>query len=77
MSITLELAPEVEQALHARAEAQGVSIAALVEELVSREVARKKAQNLDELFAPVRGLFREGELSFEREPASDRDAKLL
>lgn len=76
MSITLDLTPEVEEALAAKAEARGVSVVTFVEELVSREVARRKAANLDELFAPIRGLFREDELSFDREPAADRDVKL-
>lgn len=77
MTITLNLQPEIEQGLLARAAARGVSLAEYIQGIVAQEVgadASAKAQglfsesrasqaaNLMELFEPIRGLLTDEEV---------------
>jgi hypothetical protein len=85
MSITLELQPEIEKGLRAQAQAKGVSLTDYVQEIVTREVHVSEtpgvggpadAKNLVELFAPLRGLFEDGELDFSRNSSTARPVDL-
>ena len=71
MTITLNLQPDIERGLLAKAHAQGVSPADLVEVIVAREVRDQpaparvpasEAKNLYDLLAPVRGLLTDTEI---------------
>lgn len=69
MIITLDLAPDIEQSLLVQAQAKGVSITDYVEQIVEREARQanvaqpaQQANNLLELFAPVRGLLTDEEV---------------
>ena len=83
MTITLDLQPEIEKGLLARAQAKGVSLIDYLQEIVTREanVPRAsevgptgEAQTLYELFAPVRGLLTDEEIDtlFARNPSHGR-----
>ena len=79
MTITLEIQPEIERGLLARAAARGISMAAFVEEIVAREahvgsVAEAEPKNLVELFAnsPFKGL----NMEFERDRDYGREIAL-
>ena len=85
MTITLDLAPEIERGLLAQAQAEGVSITDYVEQLVEREARlgtpikpAPPAKNLYELLTPVRGLLTDEEIdqSFRRDPAPGRAVDL-
>ena len=62
MSIILELQPEIEQGLLARAQTRGVSLAAFAQEILAREAKpmetprRRTGQELIDVCARVRGL---------------------
>lgn len=82
MTITIDLQPEIEQGLLARAQAQGVSLTDFAQEVLAREAATgpamprpsSNAKNLYDLFAPVRGLLTDEEVDpyFTRTPSSSR-----
>lgn len=82
MKITIDLQPEVERGLLARARAKGVSLTDFAQAVLTREVeavppvrgAAAEARNLYELFAPVRGLLTDDEIDryFSRTPSSSR-----
>jgi hypothetical protein len=78
MTITLDIAPEVEAALARRAAALGrpveVYAASLLEEAAQLPAAHRApmAKDMVELFAPLRGL----NLTFERDRDTGRDIDL-
>ena len=78
MSLTLELEPEVESALSTLAAASGTSVSEYIADIVIRQSAIAKPPNDDlpesfvELCAPIRALFKDGELDFSRRPAESR-----
>jgi hypothetical protein len=83
MTITLDIKPEVQAEIARQAAAQGRAIeavaAALLEgavRLPSAAVSKVPAKDLVELFAPVRGLFDDGELDFSRNPSVSRPVDL-
>jgi hypothetical protein len=75
MTITVDIRPEVQAELARQATAHGRAIeayvASLLEDAVHLPAASSKApaKDLVELFAPVRGLFADGELDFSRNPS--------
>ena len=84
MTITLDLAPEVEQGLLAQAQAKGVSITDYVEQIVEREARqasranpapdKRTGQDLIDACAKVRGLLTDEEIDrlFSRTPSTSR-----
>ena len=87
MVITIDLQPEIERGLLAQAQAKGVSLTEYVQEIIAREAgtdaapdhaSRGEAQNLFELFAPVRGLLTDEEIDtlFARNPSTSRPVDL-
>ena len=86
MTITVEVRPEVEAVLARQAAACGRGLeahaACLLEEAARlpsasvRSGAPAEANDLVELFAPVRGLFADGELDFSRNPSAARPIDL-
>ena len=78
MTITVEIAPEVEAALARQAAALGRAVeayaASLLEEAVQPQAAHPAptAKDMVELFAPLRGL----NLTFERDRDTGRDIDL-
>jgi hypothetical protein len=86
MTITVDVRPEVEAELSRQAAAYGraleVHAASLLEEAAHVPAASVKpgapaeANDLVELFAPVRGLFADGELDFSRNPCVGRPIDL-
>lgn len=52
MTVVLELEPEIEEALQAKAKANGFEVNVYVEKLILKDVDRKKT--VDEILAPVR-----------------------
>jgi hypothetical protein len=86
MTITVEVRPEVEAVLARQAAACGRALeahaASLLEEAAHLPAASvtsgapAKANDLVELFAPVRGLFADGELDFSRNPSTGRPIDL-
>ena len=70
MRITIDLQPEIERGLSARAQARGVSLADLAGEILAREArcsaapveSGPVAENLYDLLAPVRGLLTDEEV---------------
>ena len=86
MTITVDVRPEVEAVLARQAAACGRALeahaASLLEEAAHvsaasvKSVAPAEANDLVELFAPVRGLFADGELDFSRNPSTGRPIDL-
>ena len=86
MTITVEVRPEVEAVLARQAAACGRALeahaASLLEEAAHFSAASVQsgapaaANDLVELFAPVRGLFADGELDFSRNPSTGRPIDL-
>ena len=82
MTITVDITPEVQAALARQAAAHGRAVeayaASLLEEAVHRPTAHPAppAKDMVELFAPVRGLFADGELDFSRNPSISRPIDL-
>lgn len=86
MTITIDIRPEVEAELARQAAAHGRALeayaACLLEEAAhvpaasARPGAPAEANNLVDLFAPVRGLFADGELDFSRNPSTGRPLDL-
>ena len=85
MSIVLELTPEVEEELQAQADARGVTLADYAREILAQRAAHcdsapagRHANNLYELFAPVRGLLTDEEVeqSFARNRLPSRPIDL-
>lgn len=80
MTLTLDLQPEIERGLLARAQAKGVSLAAFAQEVLTREAlpleakAPRTGQDLIEAGASVRGLFTDEEIDrlFNRTPSVSR-----
>jgi len=85
MTLTIDLQPDIEQGLIARAQAKGVSLSDYAREILSRAVATPiapsvskaeapQAQNLYDLLAPVRGLLTDEEINlyFARTSSSNR-----
>jgi hypothetical protein len=82
MTITVDIKPEVQAELARRAAARGSKLeayaASLLEQVVDVPVAPAipPAADMVELFAPVRGLFVDGELDFSRNPSTGRPIDL-
>jgi hypothetical protein len=80
MTITVDIKPEVQAELARQAASNGKPVedyaASLIERAVLPIAEAAPRQNLDELFAPVRGLFAEGELDFSRKPSTGRPIDL-
>jgi hypothetical protein len=86
MTITVDIRPEVEAALARQAAACGRALeahaASLLEEAAHVPSASvgagtpAEATDLVELFAPVRGLFADGEIDFSRNPSTGRPVEL-
>ena len=86
MTITVDVRPEVEAVLARQAAACGRALeahaASLLEEAArvapasAEPDAPAEANDLVELFAPVRGLFADGELDFSRNPSTGRPIEL-
>ena len=80
MILTIDLQPEIERILVAKAQARGVSPADLVEEIVEREVKatpladRRTGQSLIDACAKVRGILSDEEVDtlFARSPSRSR-----
>jgi len=82
MTITIDIQPEIELSLLSRAEAQGISIAEYVRDIVARDALaavpeethapETPAKDMVELFAPLRGL----NIDFERDRDPGRDILL-
>lgn len=83
MTITLDLAPEVESRLLAQAQAKGVSLIDYVEQIVQREAretptpataTKRTGRDLIEASAKVRGLFTDEEIDtlFRRSASTSR-----
>jgi hypothetical protein len=85
MTLVIDLQPDIERGLMARAQAKGVSLSDYAQEILSREampvetpphVQERAAQaaNLYDLFASVRGLLTDDEvdLYFRRTPSASR-----
>jgi hypothetical protein len=82
MTITIDLQPDVERDLVARAAARGLSLIDYVQDMVAREAGASAsveapaeavpARDMVELFAPLRGLH----IDFERDRDSGRDIVL-
>lgn len=85
MTLVIELQPDIERGLMARAKAKGVSLSDYAQEVLSREASPldtppnlehpvAEARNLYELFAPVRGLLTDAEvdLYFRRSHSASR-----
>ena len=88
VTITIELQPEIERGLVARAQARGLTLSDYLAEIVSREAnaaeaTREKpgteAKNLFDLFTPVRGLLSDEEIDtlFARNRSTSRPIDLL
>ncbi len=85
MTLIIDLQPDIERGLLARAQARGVSLADFAQEILAREAKpldipprlpepSSKAGNLCDLLAPVRGLLTDEEVDkyFSRTPSSSR-----
>lgn len=85
MTLMIDLQPDIERGLMARAQAKGLSLSDHAQEILSREASPQqipthfeanasKASNLYDLFAPVRGLLTDDEvdLYFNRTPSTSR-----
>lgn len=82
MTITVDVRPEVEAELARQAALRGRPVeayaATLLEEAIDLPSAHPApvAGNMVDLFAPVRGLFADGELDFSRDPSTGRPIDL-
>ena len=82
MTITVEIRPEVEAELARQASLRGRPLeayaATLLEEAADLPSPQPThpAKNLVELFAPIRGMFADGELDFGRDPSTGRPVDL-
>ena len=81
MTIKIDVRPEVEAELSRQAAARGRALeehaARLLEEAAQIEPRREtEPTNLVDFFAPVRGLFAEGELDFGRSSSTGRPVDL-
>jgi hypothetical protein len=83
VKITLELKPDLEKALIARAEAKGQSLRDYAEHLLEEDAAKAAPDpalpdNLYDLLAPVRGLLSDEEIDryFARTPSQSRPVDL-
>jgi hypothetical protein len=79
MNLTLDLGPEIERNLLVQAKAKGLSLSAFAEEVLTQAAgSTQQAENLYELFAPVRGLLTDEEIDqyFARTTSSIRPADL-
>ena len=80
MTLTIDLEPQIERSLSARAEAKGVSLSDYVGEIVAREASQQEssagsnARNLAELFENSR--FKGLNMEFEREKDNGREIPL-
>ena len=81
MTITLDLQPEIERGLLARAQARGVSLSDYVQEIVTREahvspesLPRRTGRELIDACAKVRGLLTDEDVDtlFSRSPSLAR-----
>lgn len=80
MTITINLQPEIERGLLTHAQAQGVSLAEYVQQIVVREarpvqdLRRRTGQELIDACARVRGLLTDEEIDalFARTPSTSR-----
>ena len=85
MTLTIDLQPDIERGLLARAQARGVSLSEFAQEVLAREARPldaspstpelcSKAENLFDLLAPVRGLLTDEEVDqyFKRTKSSSR-----
>ena len=83
MILMIDLQPDIERRLMARAQAKGVSLSDYAQEILSREATPLEtpallqdtaANNLYDLLAPVRGLLTDEEvdLYFSRTPSASR-----
>jgi hypothetical protein len=82
VTITIDIKPNVYAELVRQAVLSGRSVedyaASLLEDAVNLSAAdaAPPAKTLEELFAPVRGLFADGELDFSRNPSTGRPVDL-
>jgi hypothetical protein len=82
MIITVEIKPEVQAELARQAASNGKPVedyaASLLEQAIQLPPAHSAplAKDLVELFAPIRGLFADGELDFSRNPSTGRHIDL-
>ena len=84
MTIILDIRPEIEAELARQAAVQGLGIDVYVTSLLEeatqassvKPTSLAAAKDMVELFAPVRGLFAEGELDFSRNPSTSRPIDL-
>jgi hypothetical protein len=83
MTITVEVTPEVQAELARQASIQGRAIEAVAASMLEEAVrqpsfapSKTPAKDLVELFAPVRGLFADGELDFSRNKSTGRPLDL-
>lgn len=80
MTLTIELKPEIERSLLARASAKGISLAAFAQEVLAREASPEvpaislTGQALVDSAARVRGLLSDSEIDllFSRTPSQSR-----
>jgi hypothetical protein len=80
MTITIELQPDIERGLSARAQAKGVSLVDFAQEILTREVSpagpssNRTGQELVDSCARMRGLLTDGEIDrlFRRNPSPSR-----
>jgi hypothetical protein len=82
MTIIVDIRPEVEAELARQAAARGRPLEAYAATLLEEAAhavnpgAASEGNSLVELFAPVRGLFADGELDFNRNPSAGRPVDL-
>ena len=82
MTITVDIRPEVQAELARQAAAHGRAIEAYAASLLEAAVhvpsahPATPAKDMVELFAPVRGLFADGELDFSGDPSTSRPIDL-
>jgi len=84
MSLTLDLQPEIERSLLAQASARGISLSDFATELLTQaagpayanasQSTEPQADNLYDLFTPIRGLLTDEEIDryFARTPSESR-----
>jgi hypothetical protein len=82
MTITVDIKPEVQAELARQAASSGKPVEEYAASLLEGALcpptayAAPRAKNLVELFAPIRGLFADGELDFSRNPSTGRPVDL-